>query len=1740
MVVTCRTLATTNTSLHYNTHNTVPGTANGTRLEEEGGVWGPHTDLRPNENLFENGGGASGPQNRGRTEGMECRGGGRGNEGTNRMGAATTGGDAGEGRRRRKAKDDRMAQKTAVRVATLNMNGFGNLIRDHPDNKWGRIYRMMSEQRIGILMLQETHLTEERREQIQRMFAGRVKIFASPHPDSPTQKEGVAVVINKKIVSAKGAKCEVIVPGRAIQLAMPWRGGTLRQLLCVYAPTSAGVADRCEFYERVSRYYEQNPDAPKPHLMAGDFNNVEDLWDRLPCVGTARDASTGKLDDLKAALSLMRRDGWRTTYPDCRDYTFQRRCGENVQMSRLDRIYVTDELMRWAKEWTITPVGVKTDHNLVSVLLTEQDAPEVGRGRPVFPMHLLKDKVLARRMREIGFNALREIEEVARVGRTDDRNPQIILASLKKVWLSEAREREKRTTPKLDRVIGELEKRLKEVTRSTQPPNEEDAREREALTEQLRQKKEKRIKQKQKKMRARHRVLGERPTKYWTALHRERAPRELIPSFEKEGERTREGERVYERNTEKMAEMAREHYDNVQKDGPDCTTGDRRRQDIETALASLTAKLTREQADDLGNRIEWDDVELALRFAKAGTAPGIDGIQYEVWKTMHARFVEDSRHPGRNPLDVVKILAAALGDIQMYGVARDTGFADGWVCPIYKEKGERTRVVNYRPITLLNTDYKLLSKVLAIRLAATAPDIVHPAQAGFVPGRRLHNHTQLARLMMSWAEVADENGAIVALDQEKAYDKIAHDYLWAVLSKLGVPESFTKIVQSLYANAMTSVAVNGVTSRVYRVYRGVRQGDPLSCLLFDLAIEPLSAMIRNSGIKGFDIPNSRESLKATLFADDTTVYLAEGDDFAVLQAVLDTWCSAAKAKFNILKTEIIPIGSKEYRKKFIETYKQSGAWKNYPRGVHVVGEGEAVRILGAYFGNGADQEHVWRPKLDKVEAAIRRWNEGHATMIGRKHTTQMMIGGMSQFFANVQRMPSVVLRDLKKMVRSYVWDGKTHAPVALDYLCLPIERGGLGLLDLEARNDAIDIMWLKRYMATGPERPLWAFVADALLAACTPKTVFPRERELRGIPFTQQWRPKMAALPLELKAMVKVADKYGLRQEGLAFSRGILRSMPIWGHAQSDQRLMKKLSTASAVTRCLKRNHAMVTVGDCERLLGYASTDGHNPRGRCACAGCEKMIVEEYCTDPGRCLARATALMDLLPSKWDPRGEHPEDYEETQMDVARNEMGDMDVFDRRVTTHGGLGDTFRIFTGLGGVHNGRIDMRIAEGGGEVLEVATDGSCNRNGEANAVAGAGIFVAQNDNRNRAVRLPGSIAQTNQTGETIAALLAARTRETEQPMLQVTDSKTVMTALTTRRSQLEDTGFIGQKNGDITLATIAAIRARKSHTAFKWVKGHNGHVGNEAADKLAATGAAKTVEDDLADEINVPNSLKLTGAKLLSLTQKLAYRAVRDRKEAKLPPRPTTARNIARIQNDLLETTGHKPTEEGVWKSLRKIDVSRECAQFMWKSIHDAFMVGKHWLRPKMSDELKERATCKLCGVTESMEHIIFDCIAEERKEIWGEVQGLWNGAMRSQCELTWGTVFGAGCVTLEDERGIDMPYTGRLWTVLVTESAYLVWKLRCERVIQNEGRPFTRTEVKNRWFATINGRLDLDRRTSVPWLGGEKLSEAAVDLIWRPVIEDASLLPHDWVRNNGVLVGIRGTKTRQDARNEASSR
>ncbi len=1580
----------------------------------------------------------------------------------------------GKGRRKKKRKEERRA---VFQVASLNINGYGNLLRDHPDNKWGRLYKVLSEHRIGVLLVQETHLTDERVAAIHKMFARKLRVFHSANQDAPTQREGVAIVVNTRYVNAKDAKMVVVVPGRAIQLTLTCQGGDEMTLLCLYAPTSSGAAERTQFYKEVLQYYEEHPNCARPHLMAGDFNNVEDAIDRLP-VGEGPDQTIGALDDLKVGLGMMMADGWRLTNPTKREYTFHRGTGHNAVFSRLDRIYTTPTVHDNARDWKICEAGVRTDHSIIMVQLTPVHAPIVGQGRPLFPLQLMRDKKLAKAIKQRGMTALRELEGLSSTGpRTEERNPQTILYHFKKAAMRLARDREKEVVPKLLAEIREHEAALRKVKANRDIHESAKLAEAEALTKQIRQLKQTRLKQQQQNSRATHRLYGDRPTKYWSKLHRECAPRDIIPSFEREGLLGVSGEKIYETDSVKMAAMARAHHMNVQKDESEVKPAAEREEDITAALASLDVTISNDQANEMGSEVTYEECLLSLRFAKNGSAPGLDGIPFEFWKTLHARHVEDARFRDRPCFDALLLLKEAFEDARVHGVSARTSFAQGWIAPIYKEKGERTKVVNYRPITLLNTDYKLLSKILAVRLAEIAPRIINKAQAGFVPGRKIHNHTQLARMMMTWAERNDADGAIVALDQEKAYDKIAHDYLWRVLTKFGIPLTFIRLVQSLYQRAETSIMINGIMSKAYRIYRGVRQGDPLSCLLFDLAIEPLSAMIRKSPITGFNIPRCEEALKAVLFADDTTVYLSSQDDFKTLQDVLDTWCSAAKARFNIGKTEIIPIGSLAYRQEMADTYRTTGSWGNYPKGVHVAQEGETVRILGAFFGNGIDQVHVWTVVLTKIVAmrkplmeVIERWKRGHATVQGKRHVVHMIIGGMTQYLTTVQRMPDSIVNRLNKIIRSYLWDDRRNTPVGLSHVCLPVEQGGLGMLDLKTRNEAIDVMWLKAYLDFSENRPMWAYLVDDLFASHVPKDCRLRQPSLRVNPFLQKWKPKVRGLPEELAGMMNAAKRFGLRLEGLAFSRAILKDMTMWDHVYADRIKLGRLSVPSKLLNCLIETHRARTVGEFAELSTALSHANHCPRATCQCEGCAHLRTMTGCNNPHLCSMRAKEMIATLPDKWNPTLRQPEDSERSSTDLLQREELEegLVLFKRNLTTYGTLGSAFRIFTGTTPVSNERLENELDEDG-TILTGATDGSCMQNGERCARAGAGFFIGENHGLNRSIRLPATLEQSNQTAEMTAALLAATSVDKRTRITIETDSKTTMDALTRWLEKHENTGYILQKNADLTRITVAQFRMRQAHTIFRWVKGHSGHPRNEAADDLAALGAMKATPDNL--ELNIPPRFRITGARLQDMTQKLAYRAIWSRKAAKISQRPRAMANMDRIASGIQAAFGVQ-LQATIWLSLRTQHVSRQASQFMWMAIHDGYMIGSHWQRPNMSDEMRARATCTRCGELETMTHIIFECEAFGQEIIWGLLRETWSFTKVPWRDPGWGTAFGAACAVFTGDKGVRKPAAEKLWCILCTEAVHLIWKLRCERVIQREGREFTANEITNRYCTISN--------------------------------------------------------------------
>ena len=477
----------------------------------------------------------------------------------------------------------------------------------------------------------------------------------------------------------------------------------------------------------------------------------------------------------------------------------------------------------------------------------------------------------------------------------------------------------------------------------------------------------------------------------WLALGKEKRPRNPIHRLKIPNTNPPQ----YKHNLKRMANLACDHHDNLQNEDidPDVSPEEYNRL-LEEILNEIPENQWLEEPDQ--TRMSWKvtegQVSEVLHWTKDGTATGLDGCPYELWKALE-KCHNKLRHKDGPSFDVIKALTYLFQDIQEHSVDDRTEFTMGWMCPLFKKK-DPTDICNYRPITLLNTDYKILTKVLAIQLLNHVSQLIHPDQAGFIPNHSIFDHICLAKAILNYAEATEEDGVILALDQEKAYDKIRHNYLWKTLEVFHLPQPFIKTVQALYNNAHTKVAINRVFSETFRV-QWVWQGDPLSCPLFNLVIEPLACCIHaNLNIKGIMTPEIENAIKITLFTDDTNLFLNKEDCLDHIQRILDKWCKGSGAWFNIEKTEIIPIGKKSHRNHVMETRKINIQDNNLlPPEIRIAQDREAVRILGTWIGNEMHNLTPWEPVLDTIRTKLDRWERAHLTLNGKWVIIQAIIRG---------------------------------------------------------------------------------------------------------------------------------------------------------------------------------------------------------------------------------------------------------------------------------------------------------------------------------------------------------------------------------------------------------------------------------------------------------------------------------------------------------------------------------------------------------------------------------------------------------------------------------------------------------------------------------------------------------------------------------------------------------------------------
>jgi hypothetical protein len=157
----------------------------------------------------------------------------------------------------------------------------------------------------------------------------------------------------------------------------------------------------------------------------------------------------------------------------------------------------------------------------------------------------------------------------------------------------------------------------------------------------------------------------------------------------------------------------------------------------------------------------------------------------------------------------------------------------------------------YRPITLLYSDYKFFGRILANSMRRTLSTVIHPSQYCGVPGRTIFDGIAVVRVALAYAQFKKKALCILSLDFQAALDKISHRYLFRILEAYGYPDDLLRVIQAMYGGALSSVQVNGFLSRPFSVRSSIRQGCPMSMLLFILAMNPLLCML-DGHLLGFD------------------------------------------------------------------------------------------------------------------------------------------------------------------------------------------------------------------------------------------------------------------------------------------------------------------------------------------------------------------------------------------------------------------------------------------------------------------------------------------------------------------------------------------------------------------------------------------------------------------------------------------------------------------------------------------------------------------------------------------------------------------------------------------------------------------------------------------------------------------------------------------------------------------------
>ena len=367
-----------------------------------------------------------------------------------------------------------------------------------------------------------------------------------------------------------------------------------------------------------------------------------------------------------------------------------------------------------------------------------------------------------------------------------------------------------------------------------------------------------------------------------------------------------------------------------------------------------------------------------------------------------------------------------------------------------KRDKDKRFIENWRPISLLNVDTKIISKSLASRFCPVLPTIISSDQTAYVKGRYIGESIRLISDVLELSEKYNVPGYILTVDLEKAFDSIDHTFLMAVLKKFGFGENFLAWISILLNKNESCVSNGGHTTQYFQLNRGARQGDPIAAYLFIIVLEIFFIMIRsNVHINPVRILDFMFLLSA--YADDTTFFVSDLQSINAIFITFDEFSKFSGMKINKTKCELAGIGVKNSVLTALSGVKNVSLMNS------------CIRVLGVYFtyNNRMFIEKNYIDCIKKLQDVLQVWRMRFLTLYGKIIIFKSLSISKVIYIACMSTATADIVNLLETIHSDFIWDKKRpnvkHLTLINDH-----RNGGLKDIDIPSKFKSLHLSWISR------------------------------------------------------------------------------------------------------------------------------------------------------------------------------------------------------------------------------------------------------------------------------------------------------------------------------------------------------------------------------------------------------------------------------------------------------------------------------------------------------------------------------------------------------------------------------------------------------------------------------------------------------------------------------------------------------